>query len=59
MSDRKVVSAWLMICPGAGKNRDGTAIKPTKAEIRAEQQTPGKVAELRKRLFNLSVPLLL
>ena len=54
MSDREVVIAWLMICPQSGKKPDGTVTAPTEAEIRAEQQTPGRVKKLRGRLSNPS-----
>ena len=35
MSDREVVTAWLMICPKSPRNQDGTAKPPTEEEIRA------------------------
>ena len=35
MSDREVVTAWLMICPKSPGNQDGTAKSPTEEEIRA------------------------
>jgi hypothetical protein len=54
MSDREVVTAWLMICPKAGKKPDGTAIEPSDAEIRVELADPNRVRELRERLSNPS-----
>lgn len=54
MSDREVVTAWLMICPKSGRKPDGTAIEPTESEIRAEVHSPGRVDRLRKRLSNPS-----
>ena len=35
MSDREVVTAWLMICPQSPRNQDGTAKPPTEEPIRA------------------------
>ena len=54
MSDREVVTAWLMICPKAGKKPDGTAIEPSEAEIGAELSNSDRIRELRDRLSNPS-----
>lgn len=54
MSDRQLVTAWLMICPRSGRKSDGTALKPTEGEIRAELNSADNVSELRKRLSNPS-----
>lgn len=54
MSDRQVVTAWLKVCPGARKQKDGTIRPPTEAEILRELHDPQWVAELRRRLSNPS-----
>ena len=54
MSDREVVTAWLMICPKSGKQPDGTILAPTENEIRVELNAPGEVEKLRGRLSSPS-----
>lgn len=54
MSDREVVTAWLMICPKSQKNADGTAKPPTQKEIQAELKGAKHLAELRSRLSDPS-----
>jgi hypothetical protein len=54
LSDREVVTNWLMICPQSQKQSDGTAKPPTEPEIQVELNKPGRVAVLRSRLSNPS-----
>jgi len=54
MSDRDVVSAWLMICPKSGRKPDETALRPTEGEIRMVLSSTEKVQQLRKRLSDPS-----
>ena len=54
MDDVAVVKAWLMICPKAHQPGSSLPAPPTQAEIQAELNTPGRVAELRQRLSNPS-----
>lgn len=54
LSDRQVVEAWLMVCPGPRKGKDGTIRPPSEEEIQYELHRPDWVCELRKRLSNPS-----
>jgi len=54
LSDRQVVTRWLMICPKSKRKPDGTATDPSEAEIQYELNRKGHVAELRKRLSDPS-----
>ena len=51
--DAEVARRWFMLCPQR-KNEDGSAKEPTQAEINSIATDPHRVAEIRRRLSDIS-----
>jgi len=52
-SDREVARRWLMLCP-MRKTPDGSPAEPTEPELNSICHVPGRLAEIRLRLSDIS-----
>jgi hypothetical protein len=52
-SDLEVARRWMLICPRR-KNKDGTGKEPSQAELNAITNNPKRLADMRRRLSDIS-----